>query len=201
LQDFNVPQPSPNLLRNNIDAAVQHLQALGPLAEPLSRAADLVARCFITGHKVLTCGNGGSAADAAHLATEWACRFVEDRPPYPAICLSEVASTVTATSNDYGYDEVFARQVWAFGQAGDVLIALSTSGRSPSIVAALKKAAAIGLDRVAFLGRDGGDAKGLATVELIVPSGVTARIQEAHALLYHTLCEMIEPSLRARPPI
>jgi len=189
------PEKRSLLLQTNIDRAVDVLQSLADLAEPLTEAADLMRRCLTGGHKVLTCGNGGSAADAAHLATEIACRFVDDRPPYPAICLSDAAATVTATSNDYGYDDVFARQVWAFGKPGDVLVAFSTSGKSPSITAALKKARAMRLESVAFLGRDGGDAKGLATVELIVPCDVTVRIQEAHELLYHTLCEMIEPDL------
>lgn len=182
-------------LETNIDAVVELLQSMRRLAEPLNRAADLVTDCLLSGCTLLTCGNGGSAADAAHITTELVCRLKNDRPPYPSVCLNDSGSTLTATANDYGYEEVFARQVRAFGQAGNVLLAISTSGNSENIVRALEAAREAKLASIALLGRDGGQSRGLATVELIVPSQNTARIQEAHTVLYHTLCEMIEPAL------
>src|SRR5262249_38280916 len=122
-------------------------------------------------------------------------RFVDDRRPYPAIAFTESGSTLTAAANDYGFDEVFARQVRAFGQKGDVLIVFTTSGKSRNVLLALEAARKLGLESIAFLGRDGGECKGIATVDLIVASEHTARIQEAHHVLVHVLCEMAEGSL------
>ncbi len=165
------------------------------LQEPLTEAARLVGNCITSGHKLLVCGNGGSAADGADFATEFACRFSRDRRPYPAINLTACGSLLTATANDYGIDELFARPVRAFGQPGDVLVALTTSGNSANILGALKTAEQLGIKSIALLGRDGGKARGMATVELIVPSQITARIQEGHKFLLHVLCEMVEPLL------
>ena len=191
-----MPQVLVNPLLANIDAAVAQFQALQPLAAPLTQAAELVVKCLTGGHKLLICGNGGSAAEAAHLATEFVCRYCDDRPPYPAICLSDSGSTLTAVCNDYGAVHVFARQVSAFASPGDLLIAFSTSGKSPNVTAALERARDTGIDSIIFLGRDGGQCRGVATVQLIVPGSVTVRIQEAHLILLHTLCEMIEPALK-----
>jgi D-sedoheptulose 7-phosphate isomerase len=185
----------PPLLHANIDAAIAQFQLLRSLAAPLQQAAQLLADCLTTGHKLLTCGNGGSAADASHIATEFLCRFQNDRRGYPAISLVDFGSTLTAIGNDYRFDDIFARQIQALGQHGDVLLALSTSGRSPNIVRALQTAREMNLTSIAFLGRDGGQAAGLATVDLIVPGDRTVRIQEAHLLLYHTLCELVEQQL------
>ncbi len=173
-------------------ATFQSLQTLEPL---VVQAGELISNALKDGHKVLVCGNGGSAADASHLATEFVVRYVKDRRPYPAIALTESGSTLTAASNDYDYDQVFARQVWALGKRGDVLIAFSTSGKSPSILHALDQAKKSGLGSISLLGRDGGPAKGKATIDLIVPNDSTARIQEAHTLLIHALCEMVEATL------
>lgn len=178
-----------------IAAGVATFQSLAALEPQITRAANLVTQCLAGGHKVLTFGNGGSAADAAHLATEFVVRYVQDRRPYPAVALSDSGSTLTAAGNDYGFDEIFARQVWALGQRGDLLIAFSTSGRSPNVLRALEKATDMDLERVVFLGGDGGTAKDLATISLIIPSNSTARIQEAHGLLIHALCEMTEQRL------
>jgi len=161
------------------------------------QATKRIVRCLKSGHKVLICGNGGSATDAAHLATEFVVRYLKDRRPYPAIALTESGSTLTAAGNDYGFDRVFARQVEALGQPGDVLIVFSTSGKSPNILRALEQARGMGVDSIAFLGRDGGPAKGMATIELIVPNESTARVQEAHAVLIHALCQMVEQSMQA----
>jgi len=147
------------------------------------------------GHKLLVCGNGGSASDAAHFATEFVVRFMKDRPAYPAICLTGDGGLLTAAGNDYGFDEIFARQVAAFGLPGDVLICLTTSGNSRNVKRALEEAKARKLKTIAFLGRDGGSTIGLADVDLLVASDSTARIQEAHKLLLHVLCETIESRL------
>jgi D-sedoheptulose 7-phosphate isomerase len=175
-----------------IHDATATIESLRPLQSDHARAAEIVGQCLTNGGKLLVCGNGGSAADAADFATEYACRFVTDRRPYPALNLAACGSLITATGNDYGYEEVFARQVRAFGQKGDVLVAITTSGNSPSILSAITAANSAGLHTIALLGRDGGRAKGLAEIELIVPSTITARIQEAHKFLLHTICEIVE---------
>ncbi|MDR3402077.1 MAG: SIS domain-containing protein [Chthoniobacter sp.] len=175
-----------------IHDATATIESLRPLQPAHERAADVVGRCLVGGGKLLVCGNGGSAADAADFATEFACRFVTDRRPYPALNLAACGSLLTATGNDYGYDEVFARQVRAFGKKGDVLVVITTSGNSPSILSAIAAANIAGLHTIALLGRDGGRARGLAGIDLIVPSTITARIQEAHKFLLHTLCEIVE---------
>jgi len=168
------------------------LQSLHLLQPSVERAAEIVGAALSRGGKLLVCGNGGSAADGADFATEFACRFITDRQPYPALNLSGCGSLLTATGNDYGYEEIFARQVRAFGRTGDVLVALTTSGNSPNILAALAAAHGLGLHTIALLGRDGGRAHGLAEVELLVPSQITARTQEAHKFLLHVLCEIVE---------
>ena len=183
------------ILRDAISAAVEVLESLASLEEPLSRAAELISVCLTGGSKLLVCGNGGSAADGADFSTEFTCRFVADRRAFPAINLADAASLTSAIGNDYGFEEIFARQVRAFGKKGDVLVAFTTSGNSPNVLRALEVARDLGLASIAFLGKDGGAARGLATVELIVPSQTTARIQEAHKFLAHVLCETIEPAL------
>ena len=142
------------------------------------------------------CGNGGSAADASHFATELVVRFAKDRRALPAICLASDSGILTAGGNDYGFDKIFARQVAAFGQTGDVLICLTTSGKSENVVRALEEAKARKLKTIAFLGRDGGSSVGIADVDLLVRSDSTARVQEAHQLLIHVLCETIEERLK-----
>src|SRR5881227_1458755 len=181
--------------RDAIAAATETLRSLSSLEARMVEAGDLIERCLRTGNKLLVCGNGGSAADAAHFATEFVVRFVKERPAYPAICLSGDGGLLTATGNDYGFDEVFARQVAAFGLQGDVLICLTTSGKSRNVERALEEAKARNLKTIAFLGRDGGSTIGMADVDLLVRSESTARIQEAHQLLLHVLCETIESRL------
>ena len=172
------------------------LRSLDALTPHLDRAATLLIDAFADGRKLLTCGNGGSAADAAHLAAEFVVRFRRDRRPYPALALSEAGPNLTAIGNDYDFADCFARQVHAFGQPGDVLVCFSTSGNSPNILHALHAAHEHGVHTVAFLGRGGGDAAPVADVALTVPyTTSTARIQEAHILLYHVLCERVEAGL------
>jgi phosphoheptose isomerase len=182
--------------RDAIAAAAETLQSLSNLEAQIAEAADLIDHCLRAGNKLLVCGNGGSAADASHFATELIVRFAKDRPAQPAICLASDGAVLTAAANDYGFDEVFARQVMAFGALGDVLIALTTSGNSPNVKRALEKAKARNLKTIAFLGRDGGSTIGIADVELVVKCHSTARIQEAHQLLFHVLCEIIESRLK-----
>ena len=182
-------------LQKAIDEAVTTFRGLTALEEPLNRAAQMVLRSLTSGHKLLICGNGGSASDATHLATELLCRFVDDRRPYPAISLTANGELMTAICNDYTFDKVFARQVWGLGEKGDVLIAFTTSGKSKNVLRALEEAKRRGLESICFLGRDGGFTKGVATLDLLVPGTVTARIQEGQKLLFHVFCEMIEEKL------
>jgi D-sedoheptulose 7-phosphate isomerase len=182
-------------LQRTIEESIAALRGLDKLEEPLARAAQLILTSLISGRKLLVCGNGGSASDATHLATEFLCRFRDDRRPYPAISLPANGEYMTAVCNDYHADEIFARQIWGLGEKGDVLIALTTSGKSKNVVRAIEESKRKGLESICFLGRDGGFTKGLATIDLIVPGTVTARIQEAQKLLIHVLCEMVEEKL------
>ena len=191
---------SSKTLRRAIVAANQTLQSLFDLDVQVAKAADLIEESLRAGNKLLVCGNGGSASDASHFATEFVVRFTKDRPAYPAICLSGDGGLLTAAGNDYGFDEVFARQVAAFGLEGDVLICLTTSGKSRNVERALEEAKAHKLKTIAFLGRDGGSTIGMADVDLLVRSDSTARIQEAHQLLLHVLCETIESRLAENSP-
>jgi phosphoheptose isomerase len=186
-----------SIFQTNIADATAMLQTLLPMEPQVVRAADLLADALLADKKLLACGNGGSAADASHLTTEFVVRFNADRRPYPAISFAVNGGDLTACGNDYSFDDVFARQVRAFGLAGDVLFAFTTSGNSENVLRALKVAKDSGVATVAFLGRDGGKCAGLADVEFIVPHKITARIQEAHKLLLHTICELVEVRLHA----
>jgi D-sedoheptulose 7-phosphate isomerase len=182
-------------LQKAIEDAVATLRGLTGLEDPLNRAAKMVLACLTSGHKLLVCGNGGSASDATHLATEFLCRYREDRRPYPAISLTANGEFMTAVCNDYHADEIFARQVWGLGEKGDMLIAFTTSGKSKNVLRALEEARRRGIESICFLGRDGGFTKGLATLDLLVAGDNTARIQEGQKLLFHVLCEMVEEKL------
>ncbi|HEU5246401.1 MAG TPA: SIS domain-containing protein [Candidatus Udaeobacter sp.] len=182
-------------MKSAVAAAKETLQSLLDLDSQVAKAADLIEQCLRARNKLLVCGNGGSAADASHFATEFVVRFTKDRPAYPAICLAGDGGLLTAAGNDYGFDEIFARQVTAFGRPGDVLICLTTSGNSRNVERALQEAKARKVETIAFLGRDGGSTIGMADVDLLVRSDSTARIQEAHQLLLHVLCETVEGQL------
>lgn len=184
-----------NELKEAIAAACRTFQALEALAEPVAQAADAMVECLVAGKKLLVCGNGGSAADGADFSAEFGCRFLTDRRPYPALNLAQGGSLMSAIGNDYGFDEVFARQVAGLGQEGDVLVAITTSGNSKNILRALEEGKARRLTTVSLLGRGGGPAKGMAKIELLVPSETTARIQEAHKFLLHTICGMVDARL------
>ena len=181
-----------DILNANIAEAVKNAQQLSEHGEALDQAVQLIAKALTTGHKLLICGNGGSAADASHIAAEIVGRFVKERRGYAAIALSDSPGTLTAVSNDYGFDSVFARQVEAYGQPGDVLLAISTSGNSPNVLQAIEQAKKMKLSTITLLGKDGGRAGGRADVEFIIRHPVTARVQEAHQLLYHSLCEALD---------
>jgi len=181
-----------DILTANIADATRAFKNLSAHGPALAQAAKLLADCLLNGHKLLACGNGGSSADASHIVAEIVGRFVDDRKGYPAIALNDPTGVLTAVGNDYGFDHVFARQVQAFGQRGDVLLVISTSGNSGNILHALDAADKIGLTTIALLGKDGGKARGRASVEMVVDESVTARVQEAHQLLYHSLCQAVD---------
>jgi phosphoheptose isomerase len=186
---------SSEILKSAIAAATKTLQSIVDLESQVTKAAELIVNCLTNDKKVLACGNGGSAADAADFCTELACRFVEDRRPYPAMNLAPGGSLITAIGNDYGFEEIFARQVRAFGNTGDALIAISTSGRSKNIRRAIEEARDHKLKTIALLGRNGGSTAGVADVDLIVKGDSTARIQEAHKFILHVVCEICEARL------
>lgn len=161
-------------------------------AAHVERITSRISEALLRGQRVFTCGNGGSATDALHLAQELVGRYRSNRRPLPGICLNADVGAMTCIANDFGYDQVFARQLVGCARAGDILVCFSTSGASPNILAALEAARAQGVISVALLGRDGGAARDLADYHLVVSSHNTARIQEVHTLLLHAICEKVE---------
>lgn len=176
--------------RRLIDVSV----ADADLVESLSKAASLVADCLRAGGKVMVCGNGGSLADAVHFAEEFTGRFRNDRAPLSVMALAD-ASHITCTANDYGFEHIFERPVRAFGRQGDVLLLLSTSGKSPNLVLAVRAANDLGASTIGFLGRGGGDLLPLCLVAANFPGETSDRIQEMHMLALHALIESVEESL------
>jgi D-sedoheptulose 7-phosphate isomerase len=171
-----------------LDQISEHMdcfQALKRMAPEILRAAGEIAATIASGKKILVCGNGGSAADAQHFAAELVGRFERERASYPALALTTDSSAITAIGNDYGFEHVFSRQVEGLGQKGDMLIAVSTSGNSPNIHEAVRKAASMGMQTIGLLGRDGGTIKAQVGFPVIVPHSRTARIQEAHGFVLH----------------
>ena len=162
---------------------------------PVVRASAVMREALGSGRMLLAFGNGGSAADAQHLVAELVGRFQREREGFRAVALTADTSLLTSVANDYGFDRVFARQLEALGHPGDVAFAISTSGRSPNVVAALQSARARGLRTIALTGRDGGEAGRLAEVHVNVPDDCTARVQEVHCTLIHALCELVETAL------
>jgi D-sedoheptulose 7-phosphate isomerase len=173
------------------------------LKENLSRLLDvikLISHCFEAGNKLFFFGNGGSAADAQHLAAEFVNRYIMDRPPLPAIALTTDTSILTSISNDFSFSEVFAKQLKALGKEGDVAVGISTSGTSPNIIKAFEVAKEMGMKTIALTGNDGGSLVKIADVSLVVPSSSTPRIQEVHILIGHILCELVEHYLFLNNP-
>ena len=184
-----------NLASVFTDAITDHLAIISQLdaqQEAFERAAIRMADCLIQGHKIFWCGNGGSAAEAQHLAAELVGRFRRDRRAFASIALTTDSSVLTAVANDAGYEYVFARQIEALCVAGDVVVGISTSGKSPNVCAALERARERGAFAIAMTGKHGGRMANLADVSLRVPSQDAARIQEGHILCGHILCEWVE---------
>jgi D-sedoheptulose 7-phosphate isomerase len=203
LQNFSGPtmssrpvQPPVERLRAHFEESARVKRAFaGECAEAMARAASLVVEAFRAGRKVLLFGNGGSAADAQHIADEWTGRFKRERPPLPALALTANTSDLTAIGNDYGFEHVFARLVTAHGKPGDVALALSTSGNSPNVLVAVAEARRLGLVTIGLTGKGGGKLAGAVDVALVVPSDATERIQESHMTFLHALCEMVDETL------
>jgi phosphoheptose isomerase len=183
------------IVGKNIADARAVLEELAGLESTIEAAAEIIAAVLLSGHKLLACGNGGSAADASHLTTEFVSRFDRERRPYPAISLATHGGDLTAIGNDYSFSDLFARQVQAYGKPGDVLAVFTTTGNSENVFRALIAAKDLSVKTIAFLGRDGGKCAGLADVELLVRGKATARIQEGHKFLLHTICELAEEQL------
>lgn len=180
------------------DSIAAKQAALAVLVPPISQATGLLTGALREGGKILSCGNGGSAGDAQHFSAELLNRFERERPGLAAVALSTDTSTLTSIANDYAYEQVFSKQVTALGRAGDVLLAISTSGNSPNVVAAIAAAHERGMKVVALTGRNGGRMAGAlrpGDVEIRVPAERTARIQEVHLLVIHCLCDGIDQAL------
>jgi D-sedoheptulose 7-phosphate isomerase len=186
------------ILEHFHESAELKIQAASALAQPIAEAVDLMFHALANGNRILACGNGGSAADCQHFASELVGRFERERLPLPAMALTTDSSILTALANDEGFTEIFSKQVQAFGQAGDVLLAISTSGNSANVVAAVEAALERDMRVVALTGKGGGVLAELLTdadVHLCVPHDRTARIQEVHLLMVHCLCDGIDVAL------
>lgn len=173
-------------------------QSINVLAESIELASTMLNQALIGGHKILSCGNGGSASDAQHFSSELLNRYERDRPGLPAIALTTDSSTLTSIANDYDYRQIYSKQITALGQPGDLLLAISTSGQSPNIIEAIQAANESEMQVIALTGRDGGDIGKMLdenSIEIRVPSHVTARIQEVHILVIHILCELLDLQL------
>jgi D-sedoheptulose 7-phosphate isomerase len=177
------------------DSVATKRATLDACGDAIAAAAERVIDCFREGHRLLAFGNGGSASDAQHLCAELAGRYVRERPALPALALTANTSDLTAIGNDYGYDRVFARLVEAHGGAGDVAIAISTSGNSPNVLEAVAAARQRGLTTIGLCGRGGGKLAGCVDVPIVVPSDRTPRIQETHIAIIHVLCELVDDAL------
>ncbi len=186
-------------IENAFKASIETKQiSINVLAESIELASAMLNKSLIGGHKILACGNGGSACDAQHFSAELLNRYERDRPGLPAIALTTDSATLTAIANDYDYRQIFSKQITALGQPGDLLLAISTSGQSPNIVEAIQAATESEMPVIALTGRDGGIIGQILdenSIEIRVPSNVTARIQEVHILVIHILCELLDLQL------
>ncbi len=186
-------------VKHHFEQSMQTLrEAMEPLAPRIAAAAECMSRALLADHKILACGNGGSAADAQHFSAELLNRFERERPGLPGIALTTDTSTLTSIANDYHFDEVFAKQIRALGQAGDVLLGITTSGNSPNVLRAIEAAHERRMPCVALTGRDGGKLAGLLAgddIHICVGARSTARIQEVHAVVIHCLCDLIDQQL------
>jgi len=186
-------------MSERVDAYLKrHNEAVSTLegiASAIEQAGAILIEALLAGKKVLVMGNGGSAADAQHLVAELVGRFERERRGLPAVALTTDSSILTAVSNDFGYDSVFARQVEALGQSGDVVIGISTSGNSPNVLKAVQTAKEAGCRTIGLLGRDGGQIGALVDLPLTVPVQQTPHIQEAHAIIVHLVCQMVDEAM------
>lgn len=189
---LNTPNPS---LRMHTDSLRRMLVGMDALDCIVEEAAGRISDAIRSGHKILVCGNGGSAADGSHFVAELMARFDRDREPWPAVCLSEGAATVTAIGNDFDFSQVFSRQVKALGKKGDVLFCLSTSGKSSNVLDGLRVARDCGLSSIGLYGKLGGEATVLTDLPICVPSESTMLIQEGHKIIIHTICGILEHTL------
>jgi D-sedoheptulose 7-phosphate isomerase len=180
----------------SLEETVRTLQSLAGIRPAIDAAAELITSTLRGGGKLLICGNGGSAAEAAHFATELVGRFDGKRRSLPALALSSDGSLVSCIGNDFGFEQVFSRQIEGLAKPGDLVVAITSSGNSPNVVAALLEAKRLGVKTVAFLGRGGGNARGLATCELLVPGTRGASAQESHLFLIHYFCEIIDSTFK-----
>lgn len=181
------------IVARTLDAAIALHQRMRSLdVGPIVRAGEVLRAALTSGGKVLAFGNGGSASDAQHLTSELVGRFQKDRAGFSAIALTADTSLLTSLANDYGFEQVFARQIEALGKPGDVAVAISTSGASPNVVAGLNTARSRGLRTIALTGREGGEAGRQAEIHINVPDSCTARVQEVHITLIHAICEIVE---------
>lgn len=191
-----------NFIQQEIDktlAVITAIRASESLRQQIQTAAEQISAAFRRGNKVLLAGNGGSAADAQHIAGEFVSRFMYDRPGLPAFALTTDTSVMTAIGNDYGYEKLFARQVQAVGMKGDIFWTYSTSGKSPNVLLAMKEARAAGLYTIGFTGQRGWADAGLCDLSIEVPSTETPKIQEGHALIGHIVCGLVEAEMFPRP--
>jgi len=189
-----------NILRQNIESSIEvHKRVLEACLPAMTVAADALIAAYRNGRKALFFGNGGSAADAQHLAAEFLGRYLRERRPLPAAALHANTSAVTAIANDYGYEQVFSRQLQALAVPGDVAVGISTSGNSQSVIEALKIARQMGVYTVGLTGANGGHMRELVNVLIAAPSNETPRIQECHILIGHALCDAVEEAVAAAP--
>ena len=189
---------SQRILEHFSESAELKIKAATVLEQPISDAVDRMVAALSQGNRILACGNGGSAADSQHFAAELVGRFERERMPLPAIALTTDTSIITAVGNDYGFNEIFAKQVQAFGQAGDILLAMSTSGNSPNVIRAIEVAKEKDMTIIALTGNDGGKISEVLSekdVHICVPHNRTARIQEVHLLVIHCICDAVEAVL------
>lgn len=175
-----------------MEERLEAFRAMRQMESDVLAISRKIVDCVKDGHKIITCGNGGSAAEAQHFSTELVGRFKSNRPSLPALSLNADGSAITCIANDFGADFVFARQLEGLGMAGDLLVVLSSSGNSTNIIKALQAAQVKGIESIALLGKGGGQCRGMATKELIVPSDSTAVVQELHLFLVHFICEQVE---------
>ncbi len=186
-------------IRRAFEASIETKRdSLAALKESIELASAMLNQALVGGHKIMACGNGGSASDAQHFSSELLNRYDRDRPGLPAIALTTDSATLTSIANDYDYRQIYSKQVTSLGQPGDVLLAISTSGRSPNIIDAIEAANDSDIQVIALTGKDGGDMARVInenSIEIRVPSNVTARIQEVHILVIHILCELLDLQL------